>query len=173
MHQLPFLRIIVPLCPAFCKQPCASMQDSFLGFRAPAASWKYMQPRKKAPYRLVFFNLNLGIWEQWEVVSGNPWSHPWSSIHLCLRSRRLPNITLDLQVGVLKDYVESKVMMANWGEKLASGSRNNQHGAAYFNRLLSSSCLQVIVAGKHSCLHHCSFPLLAPQIFIVNAYDCG
>jgi hypothetical protein len=80
---------------------------------------------------------------------------------------------LDLQVGVLEDYVESKVMMANWGEKLASGSRNNQHGAAYFNRLLSSSCLQVIVAGKHSCLHHCSFPFLAPQILIVNAYDCG
>ncbi|KAF5838412.1 hypothetical protein DUNSADRAFT_2948 [Dunaliella salina] len=96
-------------------------QDAFLGFRAPAASWRYMQPRRKAPHRLVFFNLNLGIWEQWEVASGDPWSQPWTSMHLVLRSRRLPNITLDLQVHRVGRYGASPIAHAPPSRGLAAG----------------------------------------------------
>jgi len=102
-------------------------QDAFLGFRAPAASWRYMQPRRKAPHRLVFFNLNLGIWEQWEVASGDPWSQPWTSLHLVLRSRRLPNITLDLQVQRVGKYGASPIAHAPPSRGLAAGSDAADH----------------------------------------------
>lgn len=46
--------------------PCC-LQGEYVGLRSAAAGFRFLQPRRKAPNRLVFFNLNLGIWEQWEV----------------------------------------------------------------------------------------------------------
>ncbi|MEW5307765.1 MAG: hypothetical protein WDW36_010141 [Sanguina aurantia] len=42
-------------------------QGGFIGLRSAAAGGRFLQPRRKAPHRLVFFNTNCGVWEQWEV----------------------------------------------------------------------------------------------------------
>jgi hypothetical protein len=47
------------------------LQGPYIGLRSPAAGWRFLQPRKRAPHRLVFFNVHCGIWEQWEVSEGN------------------------------------------------------------------------------------------------------
>ena len=49
------------------------------------------QARRRGAQRLVFFNANLGTWEQFEAVDGIP-PNPWSETRLTLRNRRLPQV---------------------------------------------------------------------------------
>ncbi|KAG2432703.1 hypothetical protein HYH02_006686 [Chlamydomonas schloesseri] len=86
-------------------------QGPFLGFRSSAAGNRFMQPRRKAPHRLVFFNFNCGVWEQWEVLAsgaGEGTAAPgcevdwrtaaWSQAPLVFRSRRMPQVQLAVDV---------------------------------------------------------------------------
>lgn len=43
-------------------------QGPFIGLRSSASGNRFLQPRRKAPHRLVFFNPNCGAWEQWDVL---------------------------------------------------------------------------------------------------------
>ncbi|GFH32730.1 predicted protein, partial [Haematococcus lacustris] len=65
-------------------------QGPFLGLRAPAAGWRFLQPRRHTqPPELLFFSLSCGVWEQWEVELGSEaWQQPWSRMPVSLRSRR-------------------------------------------------------------------------------------
>lgn len=76
-----------------------SPQGPFLGFRCSAAGNRFMQPRRKAPHRLVFFNFNCGVWEQWEVLAAGEgggdadWRNAaWSQAPFVFRSRRMPQV---------------------------------------------------------------------------------
>lgn len=71
------------------------LQDAFVGFRSGAAGNRFLQPRRRAPHRLVFFNERCGVWEQWDVNGDRDWRRtPWSSITMELRSRRLQQVHL-------------------------------------------------------------------------------
>eukprot|EP00798_Chlamydomonas_sp_ICE-L_P027178 gene27178-2418_t len=77
-------------------QVCYRGQGPFIGFRSSAAGNRFVQPRRKAPHRLVFFNSHLGVWEQWEV--GTPsLAEPWSVVPLLFTSRRLPQVQLQVE----------------------------------------------------------------------------
>lgn len=67
-------------------------QGSYVGFRSSAAANRFVQPRRKAPHKLVFFNHNCGVWEQWEVLTEDAWRLPWAQLPILLRSRRLPQV---------------------------------------------------------------------------------
>ncbi|KXZ45499.1 hypothetical protein GPECTOR_54g241 [Gonium pectorale] len=82
-------------------------QGPYLGFRSSAAGNRLVQPRRKSPHRLVFFNSNLGIWELWEVV-GEEWiSASWSTLPMVFRSRRLPHVQLEVDVTRVGFYTTS------------------------------------------------------------------
>jgi hypothetical protein len=70
--------------------------DGFIGFRSSLASNRFIQPRKKAPHTLIFFNSHLGIWEQWEVLNEEEsFGAKWSEVQgVRLRNRRMPLIEL-------------------------------------------------------------------------------
>ena len=60
--------------------------------------WRFIrvvhaQARRKSAHRLAFFNMNLGTWEQFEVVEGLP-ATPWCQAQLSFRNRRLPQVCL-------------------------------------------------------------------------------
>lgn len=69
----------------------APLQGTWLGFRAAAAEDRFLQARRRGAGRLGFSNANLGTWEQWELVAGDP-TPPWARLRLSLRSRRLPQV---------------------------------------------------------------------------------
>ncbi|GFR41539.1 hypothetical protein Agub_g2252 [Astrephomene gubernaculifera] len=80
-------------------------QGSYVGFRSGAAGNRFVQPRRKAPHRLVFFNQNCGVWEQWDVLGDNWRSAPWSSLPMVFRNRRLPQVQLAVDVVRVGFYV--------------------------------------------------------------------
>ncbi len=50
------------------RRGCARFaQGPYVGFRSALAHWRFVQPRRRAPHALVFFNDKLGVWEQFEV----------------------------------------------------------------------------------------------------------
>ncbi|GIM13152.1 hypothetical protein Vretimale_16342, partial [Volvox reticuliferus] len=73
-------------------------QGPFVGFRSGAAGNRFMQPRRKAPHRLVFFNHNCGVWEQWDVIAEDWRTVPWSTLHMVLRNRHLPQVQIAVEV---------------------------------------------------------------------------
>ena len=79
-------------------------QGQYIGLRSAAASNRFLQPRRKFPHQLVFFNGKLGVWEQWEILGEEAGGgKPWRQTKLGLRSRRLPHVELHfdaLRVGV-------------------------------------------------------------------------
>jgi hypothetical protein len=100
-----------------CSRPCASaVQGKWVGFRSAVAGDRFLQARRRGSNRLVFFSQNVGTWEQWEVVpatadgsnkdgSGpdgiageDPEACEWASLALALRSRRLPQFELAVEV---------------------------------------------------------------------------
>ncbi|KAK9821433.1 hypothetical protein WJX81_005093 [Elliptochloris bilobata] len=72
-------------------------QGEWLGFRAVAARGRFLQARRRGAGRLGFSNANLGTWEQWELVAGDP-AAPWSRLRLSFRSRRLPQCVMAVEV---------------------------------------------------------------------------
>lgn len=44
-------------------------QDVYLGFKLFDLGL-FLQPRRKLPLRLGFYNATFGVWEQWAVSSG-------------------------------------------------------------------------------------------------------
>ena len=91
---LPHVRVArrAPL-PCLCLLPFrSSQQGNCVGFRSGAAGNRFIQPQRKAPHRLVFFNQNCGVWEHWTPV-GDDWrAAPWSILNIKLQSRRLQNV---------------------------------------------------------------------------------
>ena len=43
-----------------------SAQDGYIGFRL-LETGLFLQPRRKLPLRLGFYNATFGVWEQWAV----------------------------------------------------------------------------------------------------------
>ena len=62
-------------------------QGGWLGFRAAAAGGRFLQARGHGARRLGFSNANLGTWEQWEPVAGDP-GPPWACLRLSFCNRR-------------------------------------------------------------------------------------
>lgn len=64
-----------------------------MAFRSAAAGDRFLQARKRSP-RLVFFNSNIGTWEQWElaeeVEAGS--EAPWARRAVVFKHRRLPQV---------------------------------------------------------------------------------
>ena len=80
-------------------------QGQYLGLRSASAGFRFLQPRRKFPHRLVFFNSKLGVWEQWEVVGEElDGGRPWSRAPLRLRSRRLPHVELQFDAIRVGSY---------------------------------------------------------------------
>ena len=70
-------------------------QAGFIGFRSSLASHRFIQPRKKAPHTLLFYNLHLGIWEQWEILNEEEaLGAKWTECKVRLRNRRMPLVEL-------------------------------------------------------------------------------
>ena len=68
------------------------MQGAWFGFRSAAAGGRLLQARRRGCSRLAFFSAGFGVWEQWELVAGDPTAHPWACLPLGFRSRRLPQV---------------------------------------------------------------------------------
>lgn len=68
------------------------MQDGYIGFRSAIADDRFLQVRRHGEHRLVFYNNNFGVWEQWELVDGQP-PVPWNNLRLNLRNRQLPQVS--------------------------------------------------------------------------------
>ncbi|KAG2500477.1 hypothetical protein HYH03_002042 [Edaphochlamys debaryana] len=77
---------------------------AFFGFRSGAAGNRFLQPRRKAPHRLVFFNPNCGVWEQWEPLTDAWATGPWTRLHMEFQSRRLPQVRLSVEVVRVGHY---------------------------------------------------------------------
>ena len=74
-------------------------QGPYVGFRSASAGGRFLQPRRKPPHRLVFFNAKLGVWEQWEVLGEEAGGgEPWRRMPLVFRSRRMPHVELRVEV---------------------------------------------------------------------------
>ena len=74
-------------------------QGQYVGFRSASAGGRFLQPRRKPPHRLVFFNAKLGVWEQWEVLGEEAGGgEPWRRMPLVFRSRRMPHVELRVEV---------------------------------------------------------------------------
>lgn len=72
-------------------------QGKWLAFRSAAAGDRFLQARKRSP-RLVFFNTNIGTWEQWELAGEGEEGGaaedeaPWAVKAVTLKHRRLPQV---------------------------------------------------------------------------------
>jgi protein SFI1 len=61
-----------------------------VGFRSAAAGGRFLQARRRGASRLAFHSASFGVWEQWELVAGDPGPRAWACMPLAFRSRRLP-----------------------------------------------------------------------------------
>lgn len=68
-----------------------ALQGAWLGLRAAAAGGRFLQARRHGTRRLGFSNANLGVWEQWEPVAGDP-GPPWARLRLSFCNRQLPQV---------------------------------------------------------------------------------
>jgi len=98
-------------------------QGQYLGLRSASAGGRFLQPRRKHPHHLVFFNGNLGVWEQWEAVGEEADGvRPWSQTPLRLRSRRLPHVELRFDAARVGSYDGSALGDPRRGGTLTSVS---------------------------------------------------
>lgn len=67
-------------------------QGAWFGFRSAAAGGRLLQARRRGCSRLAFFSAGFGVWEQWELVAGDPAAEPWACLPLGFRSRCLPQV---------------------------------------------------------------------------------
>ncbi|GAX73006.1 hypothetical protein CEUSTIGMA_g458.t1 [Chlamydomonas eustigma] len=103
-------------------------QGQYIGLRSIAAGGRFLQPRRKAPHPLIFFNLKLGIWEQWEVLGEEETlGRPWSRLGLTLRSRRLPQVELCVELVRVGQYRASAMSVR--GSALSTVSELRELGA--------------------------------------------
>ncbi len=87
--------------------------------RSAAAGNRFLQPRRRSPHYLVFFNSNAGIWEQWEVVApaAEEWQRSaWSSRSIVLRSRRLEQVRLraSAPLAELQGSAATRARRSSW-----------------------------------------------------------
>jgi hypothetical protein len=102
------LSLLLASIPRLCQCPCwltwaperakptqlpgATVQGKWLAFRSAAAGDRFLQARKRNP-RLVFYNNNIGTWEQWELEDEAALeAAPWARTAVVLRHRRLPQV---------------------------------------------------------------------------------
>lgn len=73
--------------------PCSlCLQGKWLAFRAASSGDRFLQARKRSP-RLVFYNNNIGTWEQWELLDEAAAEQaPWARQAVTLKHRRLPQV---------------------------------------------------------------------------------
>lgn len=72
-------------------------QGKWIGFRSLSGGNRFLQARRRSVQRLCFFNTNFGTWEQWEFAHGEP-RIPWDRMTMYLKSRRLPQYVLSVEV---------------------------------------------------------------------------
>lgn len=66
-----------------------------MGFRSAAAEDRFLQLRRRGRQKLAFFSANFGVWEQWELVAGEP-KQPWNAQRMGLRNRQLQQVGIGL-----------------------------------------------------------------------------
>lgn len=62
-----------------------------MGFRSAAAEDRFLQLRRRGRQKLAFFSANFGVWEQWELVAGEP-KQAWNTQRMGLRNRQLQQV---------------------------------------------------------------------------------
>lgn len=75
----------------------------WIGFRSATAGNRFLQARRRSVQRLCFFNKNFGTWEQWELAHGEP-RIAWDRMTMHLKSRRLPQYVLSVDVARIGSY---------------------------------------------------------------------
>lgn len=79
-------------------QRMVAVQGNWVGFRSVAAEDRFLQLRRRGKQKLAFFSANFGVWEQWELVAGEP-KQPWSENRLGFRNRQLQRVLCSLSAA--------------------------------------------------------------------------
>lgn len=89
-HCLYHFQINRPLRSQSTASDC--LQGKWYAFRSAAAEDRFLQARKRSP-RLVFFNTNIGTWEQWELAQPESLEQcPWAEKTVTFKHRRLSQV---------------------------------------------------------------------------------
>ncbi|KAL0023069.1 hypothetical protein WJX79_008548 [Trebouxia sp. C0005] len=78
-------------------------QGGWVGFRSAAAEDRFLQLRRRGRQKLAFFSANFGVWEQWELVAGEP-KQAWNTQRMGLRNRQLQQVVLTVDVVRVGTY---------------------------------------------------------------------
>lgn len=80
----------VGLCPHLSQSVCS--QGDWIGFRSASAEDRFLQLRRRGRQKLAFHSANFGVWEQWELVAGEP-KQAWNTQRMGLRNRQLQQVS--------------------------------------------------------------------------------